>query len=129
MTTGRDLIRSAMRNRNQVGGGLAPIKEALHVPMDSIHAFLTGDDRALTDGQLNQAAQVLWGGAVVFDVSQNLLCSANHAPITSMGSALPPYVKHAETPLTGSGPRDVSDKPVPLGKPRPALLRRMGWST
>lgn len=129
MTTGKALVRQALRARNRTPAFLANLREEIGgLSTSAIESWIEGDGKALTRAQLNAVVASIWGGAVELG-EDDLLRPANRVPAASMGSPAPPYVKTEPTPLTAAAPRPATDEVVPLGRPRPALLRRAGWAS
>jgi hypothetical protein len=128
MTTGRDVIRAALKNRDTRAGALSSLKDELRVPMDHIAKFIAGADSALSVAELGQTAAWLWGKAIEFDGEGNVLRPANRAEPAPLGIMPEPIARkpEAEIARVGQAPRPLVD--MPLGRPTVARPRRPGWA-
>ena len=130
-TTGIDVLRRALWNRNSRALGLHGLKDELKVPFSAIGDFINLVDSALNAQQLDQAAKFLWGDRVAYD-EHNLLKAVNQEPPKSLG--IHPGPSPINLPLgftpgkTGAppppGPRPVKE---PAAKAGAAWPSRPGW--
>jgi hypothetical protein len=118
MTTGRDLLRDALRGRKL---GLAAFASEIHTSTHALESFLAGKD--LPADILDALVTEIFGGAVEFNHETGMPRSANKEPPVVFATALPPQwdpTKHPPVPRERSGAGQPSN-PLPPRKPQP------GW--
>jgi hypothetical protein len=132
-TTGLDVLRQALKNRNSRINGTHGLKDELKVPFSAIADFINENDGALTGPQLDLAAKFIWGDRVAFDPESRMLRSTNQAAAKSVsiypGQSsinLPPgFVPGPTGAPPPLGPRPVKDPPAKAG---PVWPHRDGWA-
>jgi hypothetical protein len=132
MSGGKALVRQALKARNRSPAFIANLKaEIPGLGTGAIEAWINGDDRAVTRGQLDAMIASIWGASIALDFEADVLRSANTKPATPLAAAHP-------TTAAVNAPVAILDRVVgqtyppplapPSGPPRPSLLKKIGWS-